>query len=352
MNKAVKYARNGILIGGAGFGLANLFNQLIVREQGKAFNWKEFFTSILKGAAIGGSIGLGAGVVKDYLNAQEEPINTDAVLFTMLNKVRLNPEDRNYRILLQKSDWLIEIIKNKFADDLKKPPYRFGSTEKGTALKEKFDIDICVSFKPSTFSSTTEMYFSLLETLNKYNNTNGIIKIRDQKKSIGVFFLVNGIEQKIDILPHKITKTKGNSTSGYLYVNNKGLFAKPSRTKTDIQLLNSIKLSETQKKILIVLKDWKNKKQIPLSSHLLQYLVLDAYFANKNHIPRNFTSKIIMVFNYIKDNIENVVLSSIENTNNILTNISDNEKLAISIACKDIVEEYQYQPNSIINSLK
>jgi len=55
-----------------------------------------------------------------------------------------------------------------------------------------------------------------------------------------------------------------------------------------------------------------------------------------------------MVLEYIQNNIEDITVSSIENTNNILTAISDSDKWNIAKRCGDIVEDYRYQPNSII----
>lgn len=42
-------------------------------------------------------------------------------------------------------------------------------------------------------------------------------------------------------------------------------------------------------------------------------------------------------------------LTTIENTNNILTDISTNDENAIRMACKRLIDEYEYQPNSILN---
>ena len=161
------------------------------------------------------------------------------------------------------------MLEKEFGGKLKKSPFRFGSTEKGTALSKDFDIDICLSFVPNAYSSIPMMYDTVLDFLQNPQGVNGIIRVRDQKKSIGIFFVIDGSEYKIDILPQKISKSKGNKTSGYLYVNRKGLFEKSSRTKTDITLLNSITLNEPQKKILITLKRWKQNEGISISSHFV-----------------------------------------------------------------------------------
>ena len=89
-----------------------------------------------------------------------------------------------------------------------------------------------------------------------------------------------------------------------------------------------------------------------LAHILLQYLIIDAYEYNSGCIPRRLTDKVIMVFTHIRDNIESLQLSSIENTNNILTNISNETKAIIKNACKRVIDDFDYQPNSIVHILK
>ena len=152
---------------------------------------------------------------------------------------------------------------------------------------------------------------------------------------------------KIDILPYQCSKKHKNDHSGYMCVN-KGMFEATSRAKTDVQLLSNIRLSETQKKILVILKDWKLKAEIPISSHLLQYLILEASKANRGYIPSRFAEKIIMVICFIEENLSSIRLHSVENTNNVLTNIPLSKKEEIIQACGNVIEDFQYQPNSVL----
>lgn len=163
---------------------------------------------------------------------------------------------------------------------------------------------------------------------------------------MGVYVDVDGTEHKIDIVPCKLTK--GARGAGYLYVNNNSLFSSSSYTKTNIRVLNNLKLSPTQQKIAIALKKWKDKNDLPMSSHLLQNLILDAYeFARK--IPTGLTAKVIMVLNHIASALDVAVIRGRENTNNIITNIPDSYKEAIICAAHQTIEDYRYQPNSIVS---
>jgi len=348
MNKAAKYAINGALICGIGNALLNIIRQ-INRMNDKPevkFNWKELLIASGKGAVVGGAAGGLIGAITDYQNSMEKPLNTDVLLLGFIDKIKLTKDDNTYQALSGKADYLINLLKEKFNGKLAGEPLKLGSTEKGTALRDNFDIDICLPFKPDSFRSTAEMYDSVLYCLEKHIGNKSIIKIRNQKKSFGVILELRGDKFKIDVVPYKITK--GKSTSGYLYVNDKSFLNNSSFTKTDIHALKNVKLTETQKKLIIALKNWKINYNVPVSSHLIEHLVLDAYKYNHNNIPRSFTDKLILVFQHIENNLDIAVIRSVENTNNILTNISDFDKSAIISACKKVIEEYEYQPNSII----
>lgn len=175
-----------------------------------------------------------------------------------------------------------------------------------------------------------------------------IVNVREQKKSFGVFVNIFDEEYKIDIVPIKKTSMSRVNSSGYLFVNNNTIWnEKSSFTKTDIPMLQSINLNSIQKKIVIILKKWKAENELPLSSHLIENLVIDAYRYNRKRLPVGITKKVIMVLKYIADNLEITKIRSIENTNNVLTNISDQSKSLIIDACINAIEDYQYQPNSV-----
>jgi len=112
--------------------------------------------------------------------------------------------------------------------------------------------------------------------------------------------------------------------------------------------LKSIKLTKIQQKLLIALKNWKKEYSIPISSHLLKILLIDAFEFNKGNVPRDFTKKILMTITYIEENIMHRRITSIENTNNVLTDFGESDKLYIKKECKNILDDYNYQPNSIL----
>jgi hypothetical protein len=344
MDKKTKYARNGALILGVGNAILNAVNQLHKLKNGpeRKFDWIELLRAMGKGALVGGSGGFVIGAIEDYQNSLIKPISTDVFLSSVVDRVRLSKNDHEYIALNDQASCLIELLKSEFEEKLEGEPIRLGSTENGTALAHNFDIDIGLTFKPGSFVSTGDMFSCLINFLEKFEGKNSIVEIRDQKKSVGVVLGVGGIRKRIDIVPYKLSTKRHNRTSGYLYVNDAN---NPTYTKTDIHSLKNFKLTETQKKIIVALKYWKSKNDLPLSSHLLQNFVRKAY--SHRYIPNKFTDKLMVVMAYIKDNIQDGVVRSIENTNNILTNIPESAKVEIFTACKDVIEDFEYQPNSI-----
>ncbi|MCC6369946.1 MAG: hypothetical protein IT236_02950 [Bacteroidia bacterium] len=345
MNKTTKFAIQGAFWVGLANSLINAFNQMneMKENPNQKFDWERLLKAGGKGALLGGVGGLAIGAIADHNNKLEKPINTDAILLGLLPEVKLSKTDSNYQMLDRKATKLTEFLQLKLGDKLSGDPMRLGSTEKGMALADNFDIDICLPFKSDSYASTAEMYEDVFELMESLVGYHGIINVRDQRKSVGVIFELRGDEYKIDLVPYKITAKRGNKTSGYLYVNDS---SNPSYTKTDIHKLKSFKLTETQKRIVVLLKHWKALNDIPLSSHLLEHLVKDA--SDYNQVPRNFTKKLVMVLRHIHDNLDTIVISSVENSNNIVTDISENKKTKITDACKKVLDDYEYQPNSIL----
>lgn len=353
MKKAAKYAIKGAIGIGIINAILNAINQLneIDSNPEQRFNLGRLLIAAGKGAAFGGAGGFVYGSIKDHYNSKEIPLNADAFLYEIINEIKLDKNDSVYIKLNQIVDEIIALLQHQYLNCLSTLPIKIGSTEKGTALKENFDIDICLTFKASAFRSTREMYNNLYLFLTSRVGKYGIVKLREQKKSIGVYVTTGRSEYKIDIVPYKITK--GNKTSGYLHVNKKGIFFdESSYTKTDIHAIKSIKLTSTQQKIALLLKNWRNKNELPLSSHLLETLILRSYANNYGNIPRTLSKKVVMVLQYIADNLNHTTIRSIENSNNILTDLPVDCKIQVIDACLRVIEEYQYQPNSIIESFE
>ncbi len=347
MKKSYKYARNGFWLFGIGNATLNAIKQLSAMKEGDTFNWEQFAVAFLKGGTVGGTGGFLIGACEDYYNENQTPLNTAAILHQSVADIRLQRNDHQYVSLQKKSDWIKEVLRSEYADKLKIDPFAFGSTEKNTALHDHFDIDLCVMFNPRSFVSTEAASNDLYETFKKYEGIRGIEKVRKQRKSVGLLFTINGTPRRIDLLPLKASYKGKNNGAGYIHV--RGNWLTPgSRMKTDVLLQNGISLSPVQQKLVLLVKKWKNDLQLPISSHLITYVVLDLYACNRGQMHGTLADKLIRLMEHIESYIETMRLTTIENSNNVLTDIAWEDKQLIRSACKKVLDDYAYQPNSLV----
>ena len=336
--KSIEYGKKGALIFGLSNALINAIQQinLVKDNPEEKFDWLKFLQAGGKGALLGGVGGAFVGGLVDLNNSNQKPLNTNAILSTVISNVKLDKNNPIYKKLSKKADFIINDLEINFKKSLGGEPLKIGSTEDGTSLSDSFDIDISVPFNSKSFKSTSEMYNSVYEYFDKYYSDKDFIKIREQKKSIGLIYRIDNEYYKIDIVPYKLSNSINNKTAGYLYVNNNSFFKDDSYTKTDIISLKSINLTPVQQKILIALKSWKKEYSIPISSHLLKILIIDAFDFNNEYVPRGITKKLLMVITYIEKNIMHRRITSVENTNNVLTDFSESDKIRIKKECKKI----------------
>jgi len=226
--KLIKYSKNGVVI----FGLTNTFINAIqqinsIKENPEQkFDWSELVTAGGKGALLGGVGGAFVGGIVDSNNAKKERLNTSAILSTVVSNIRLDKDNPIYKKLSIKANRIINDIELNFKNSLGGSPLKIGSTEDGTSLSDSFDIDISVPFSSNSFNSTSEMYNALYQYFDENYLDKDLVKLREQKKSIGIIYRINGEDYKIDIVPYKLSKTINNKTAGYLYVNNNSIFKK------------------------------------------------------------------------------------------------------------------------------
>lgn len=149
MKKTKKYAKVGALFFGIGNTALNVGKQLttIKANPELKFNWRELFAALGKGALLGTTIGGGVGAIVDYRNSLIKPIKTNTRLIEFTDRIRLDKSSKKFMIISAKADFLSQIIERRFKRKLSRSPERLGSTEKGTALQQKFDIDIALNFK-------------------------------------------------------------------------------------------------------------------------------------------------------------------------------------------------------------
>lgn len=349
MKKSKEFAKNGAWIFGLGNAFLNLMRQLDEMDKNPDLNfkWQELFVAAGKGAIVGGVAGFGIGAIKDHNNSLERPIDLNRYLVTLAESLMLDKSDPEFVGLNKSVKKIVVDFMKHFGTKINGELIPHGSTEKGTALHDSFDIDIAIPFHPRSFANNEVMYNEVLAFFEDRQGTLGITDIREQKRSIGVCVSVNGSDHWVDFAPYKLSKE--NSNSGYLFVNKRGFFVDNSTIqKTDLSKLKKVRFSDTQKKLIVLLKKWKLSYELPLPSHFLEYLVEDAYRANKGVVPRKIEQKMVMILKHIADRLHIFHIKGNENTNNIISNsIDDYDKQTVIDACNSAIKDYEYQPNSL-----
>jgi len=237
-----------------------------------------------------------------------------------------------------------EALEAKYTSDIYSP-LNSGSFGKHTAINTKFDLDIVVPFKRYSFSTIEDMYNGMHDFLyEKYHKT-GIAVVRKQKVSIGVLFNIDkdGDQIGIDVVP-------GREISEYSYVDIRDLniyfnedkwgFSKGTYMKTNIQSqIDTIKSRDDERKIIRLLKIWKNTNSESYKSFLLELLTLKAF--DKSSITGNLWEKIEGVLTYIKDNVtkEDFTLKDPGNqSNDLMKNFEQWERQNLSDKMKNIID--------------
>lgn len=348
MNKKTKYAINCAIAGAIILAIINAIRQLAKMDESpeQKFDWSQFMYEGGKGALIGGGIGLLAGAVVDEVYSNQETINTDEYLGVFASSIAVNKNSRIFKTGEKKCEEIISFLEKEFKYELSTVPFQWGSHVKGTAIKGKSDFDIFARFYRDSFS-LEDMYHTVYEVLNNKFKNNSLVEIVKQKKSIGLIFNLRGEKVKIDVVPMRDIDNNPKNTASNLYVHKLGLFANSSFTKTNMPLQALVRLTLSQKNIIMILKKWKEDNQLPISSYMIQLIVIKVFERNKGNIPRKLTDKLLMVLRFIANNIGSMRLISIENSNNDVNNISDYDKNVIRNEAIKVIEEYEYHPNTI-----
>ena len=186
-----------------------------------------------------------------------------------------------------------EAIEEKYGSDIYNP-INSGSFAKSTAINSKFDLDLAVPFKKSSFSTLEAMFDDLHDfLLNKYQSE---AVVRKQKVSIGIEFHADSDSDTVslDIVPGR----ELNQDQYYddykinLYVNSRyGLIEEKTHLLTNIKAqIDHIKSKSSEREIIRLLKVWKTSNNEPYKSFLLELLTIKA-FKNEN-ISGNLCKKV------------------------------------------------------------
>jgi len=250
-----------------------------------------------------------------------------------------------------KRDDIKELLEKKFTENIYSP-INSGSFAKHTAINIKFDLDIAIPFKRDSFDTLENMFGNVYNFINdKYQNE---ATIRSQKVSIGIEFLPDkeGDIVSLDIVPgRELNKDQyPDDKNMNLYVNSKyGMIKEKTYIQTNIQAqINHIKAKENERKIIRLLKIWKNSNNEKYKSFLLELLTIKAF--EKENISGNLWDKLTLVMQYIQNNVvnESFTLTDPGNcNNNVIDTLDYFEREVLSNRMKVIINNIDHNEENI-----
>lgn len=218
-----------------------------------------------------------------------------------------------------KRDEVKAALQENYGSDIYNP-FDSGSFKKHTSINTKFDLDVVVPFKRNSFDTLEKMFDDLYDfLLEEYND---VATVRKQTVSIGIIFDEDedGEIVSLDIVPGRELNqdqyTEDKNLNLYVY-NKYGLFTKSTYIQTNIQSqIDHIKAKENERKIIRLLKIWKNSNSEDYKSFLLELITIKAF--EKEDISGNLWEKLESIMKYIKSNVikEDFKLIDPGNSNN------------------------------------
>jgi hypothetical protein len=244
-----------------------------------------------------------------------------------------------------------EAIENKYGANIY-APMNSGSFAKYTAINIKFDLDLLVPFKKDSFATLEEMFNDIYDFL--YEEYKNEATIRKQKVSIGLEFYSDsdGDIINLDIVPgRELNKDQySNDDKLNLYVNSMyGLLEEKTYLQTNIKAqIDHITSKENERKVIRLLKIWKNHNSEPYKSFLLELLVIKAF--EKENISGNLWEKLKKVMEYIQDNVtkDNFTLKDPGNSgNNVIDTLTSSDRTNLSNTMQRIIKNVEDNEDNI-----
>lgn len=246
-----------------------------------------------------------------------------------------------------------EALEENYSDNIYSP-FNSGSFAKHTAINTKFDLDLIVPFKRNFFDTIESMFQGIFDFLEEKYGQTGIAVVRKQKVSIGVRFYADDADEEIniDVVPGRELSVDNFPETKNLNVyfnENQWGFSKGTYTQTNIQAqIDHIKGQENARKVIRLLKRWKNSNNEPYKSFLLELATIKAFEKVDN--AGNLWEKLKSVMKYLKDNIskENFKLFDPGNSNNnVLSSMESWEKTNLANKLELIIARIEENSENI-----
>lgn len=309
------------------------------------------FQSLVVAGAIGAIIGIASiRLIKFFstvFRTRKEILNNADEISYLGSVLKSYQPDEIDSLVLLKGKKVRNAINQRFDSDLLGRASYQGSVEQGTALSGLSDLDILVKFKKTSFQNEREM-FNTIHKFFKYEfKDDDLLKVREQKVSIGLTFNIDGYSETIDIVPALRTDfVRGKND--YNLFKNPGLVKGSKKIKMNPHKQRDFGDYEEHKKDIIgLIKVLKAKEKLPLKSFLIKELTKKAF--DRRNIPRGLNDKLIMTLKYIRNNIKTIKLKSPDNPwVNLSDSITAQEKEKIYKALDEILDLIQEDKDYVL----
>lgn len=279
------------------------------------------------------------------------PDETNAYLNDVLETHRMNHIDELLTKYKTKRDEVKEALEKEFSSKIYNP-INSGSYAKHTAINSKFDLDIIIPVKKGSFDTLEDMFCNVYCFLKKEYGSVAII--RKQKVSIGIQFYMNedGDEINLDIVPGRELNEGQYSDDKNLnlYIDSTyGVLEEKTYIQTNIQAqIDHIKAKENERKIIRLLKIWKNSNNEKYKSFLLELLTIKAF--DKSDISENLWEQLKAVMEYIRDKVtkEGFRLKDPGNSgNNVMDTLDSSQRNYLSNRMDNIIKRIEEHKDNI-----
>jgi hypothetical protein len=250
-----------------------------------------------------------------------------------------------------KRDDIKNALEEKFKDEIVTRAINSGSYAKHDAINIKYDLDICQPFKRNSFATLGDMADAVHNYFNDEYEDDELLhnKIRKQRVSVGLTFLVDNHEIQIDIVPgREVTQ------DDYIETNRLNLYVRPtlleaaSSTQTNIQKhIDLVKGKGDERNAIRLLKAWKVHSNKSIKSFLIELITFRA-FDNCSEISVGHWGKLKMVMEFILDNIQTIRLEDPANSNNIVSDtMSLTEKQQLGSDMEFILDQIENSDDNL-----
>ena len=237
------------------------------------------------------------------------------------------------RIARRKSKAVSALLSEKFQKELAEPPQLIGSASRGTAVRSKFDLDILLAFRKGSFPTLRHMYETVYEVLEEEFNDKDLLKIRRQRRSLGLRLDVGGNDVLIDIVPGRKISDDPKSKDLKLYDCERGLLTDyESSIKTNLHKQEELMKHKTREfRVIRLLKVWRDTNSLKFKSGMIDRMVLKAFKIHPYLQNDPLYDQLQTVMAYMRDNIQSIKIVDPGNSNNVIfKSMSQQEKIMVA----------------------